>query len=160
MKNLIIFNFLFLILFSCIKLEENSKKYSARKLQKMLEGTWEVIDYQIDGVSYLDTFFKRNITGNCHTYTFTQWKNSTSNKGDNYDTGWLQAHCTPKSFYGWGYFFTPREKILHLGGFYIIDSIYFFDSSPSFNVLKLEKNNLILEGEENGYKRRINFIKN
>jgi hypothetical protein len=150
---------LILILFSCIKLEENDKKYSARKLQKMLEGTWELTDYQIDGVSYLDTFLKVNPTGNCPSYTFTQWKNmGGKTSSDYFDTGWFEGNCTPNSFFGWGYSFSPKEKIIHVGGLFFIDSI-FTDSSPSFNVLKLEDNILVLEGNNSQHKRIINFQK-
>jgi hypothetical protein len=148
---------LILLLFSCIKLEENDKKYSARKLQKMLEGTWELTDYQIDGISYLDTFLKVNTHDNCKTYTFTQWKNSGSNKGPHDEkTGKLKGDCQtqPSS----GYEFIPRKKYLSVGWSYFRDSIYFF-MSTSFEVLKLEGSEMLWTDQNEGHIRKIYFIK-
>jgi hypothetical protein len=152
---------LILILFSCIKLEENDKKYSARKLQKMLEGTWELTDYQIDGVSYLDTLLKVNTRWNCKTYKFTQWKNTSKTakpKSGNYlKTGEFGGNCQTSP--GSGYDFNPKKKKLGLGGNYFIDSIYYFDTGL-YNVIKLEDNQLIINDNRlTDHFRQITFIK-
>lgn len=150
---------LMLLLFSCIKLEENDKKYSARKLQKMLEGTWELTDYQIDGASYLDTFLKVNTNANCKKYTFTQWKNTDANKDigpHDLSTGRLSGDCQTQPSNG--YNFSAKEKNIYLGWFYFIDSIYFFNSG-GFDVIKLENEDMIWQNDENNHSRRIYFKK-
>ena len=47
MKGIIIQIALLFFVNSCYKLEENDRRYTGRKLQKMLEGTWKMEDYQI-----------------------------------------------------------------------------------------------------------------
>jgi len=156
---LVLYISLVLLAFSCIKLEENDKRYSSRKLQKMLEGTWELTDYQIDDISFLDTFLKVNTYWNCKIYTFKQWKNaSKGEKPDGYaETGEFYGDCQTSSSMGYG--FNPRKKGLGFSGFYFIDSIYFVDLSPSFNVLKLEHNEMILFDESNSHPRTLYFKK-
>lgn len=152
---------LFLMVYSCIKIEENDKRYSSRRLHKILQGTWELTEYQIDGVSYLDTLLKVNTKWNCKTYTFLQWKNTSKGekpKSGNYqETGEFGGSCQTSP--GSGYDFNPKKKKLGLGGNYFIDSIYYFDTHL-FEVVKLEDNQLILNDHKlANHFRQITFTK-
>ncbi|MBI2258696.1 MAG: hypothetical protein HYU67_07330 [Flavobacteriia bacterium] len=160
MRKIILLLLLLFLAFSCkkIKLEENEKKYKEKELQSMLEGTWEVVDYQIDGVSYLDTFFKVNPHGNCKTYFFKQWKNTYISKTEkDAETGLFGGDCINDKD---SYSFTPKLGKLSLKAAYVfLDSIFFLEFSTNFDVLKLENNDLIIRNNSLFNERKIYFKK-
>jgi hypothetical protein len=150
---------LILLLFSCIKLEENDKKYTKRKLKKMILGTWRIEDYVINGSSYLDSFFLVNKDWNCTTYVFKEWENKEMvEKYQLYETGSFTGDCQTQTN-NKGYTLNLVDKKINIEGKFFVDSICFFDINPRFKLIKLENQQMIWEDENEQFVRTVYFKK-
>lgn len=158
MKSLRNMSLLLLIIslsWSCHKFPEDEGR-SLKSVKKRLYGTWELEEYLIDNVSYLDTLLKVNKNWNCKQYKFMRWEEERAKSDKDLDDGDLRGFC--QKVPGNGFEIDLKEERIMLGGFYFIDSIYFF-IYPRFQILRLDKHYLFLSDEMNGHQRIIKLKK-
>ena len=132
--------------YSCEKFPEDEGK-SFKSPKNRIIGRWQLKEYLLDNVNYIDSFLKVNKNWNCEFYSFFEWKDRGST---DLKDGQFGGNCQKTRGHG----FEIYKNHLTLGGPYFYDSIYFFQSADLI-IVRLDDTDLILKSENNNHQRVI-----